>query len=625
MANSVLGILIKAQDQFSGQFGKLQTQIKGVQSGLTGLSTAMGTLGVGLSALAIARFGQESLRLAMDLEEAKGAFNNLATAAGANSASMLDSLRRASRGMTSELELIQSANRALLADSKVVIDNLDSIYRTAALGADALGISTTEAFDRMVKSISAMQTKGLKEFGINIDQSQAMDAFAASIGKVASELSIAEQETAFANAAIKEMEDLLARSGDAALSAADKFDIMNSSITNMKTAFGEMLASSNIVKLFEELTGVMVQTEVMFALLDEKGVGAIGTILKMAGVVDDLGAAFAAGQYDAQQYEAILRRIAGLSTGDFSIYSLTPPAARGGIQQPSTRMAGGQHPSQYGYGKNISQQEQVVTDYNERQAEAARRKSEYQSQYNEQLREELALIDSIRSRAESVLTAGTNVTAQDMLDTQAGTYQDKPLEAARRLADIAEKGMASPWAAILVPPPEVIAAGEAAVKAWAERTKQDVLDLTRPDLINWDAFIANYQDALNRESMREDTLDLAMQKLGEAGLLKGADRNQVAQLLGLETPQSAGELFASGFAEGVGGKDLSNLFLSAWQTDFDAQKAEYETAGKNLGGVIITGLNTAVKDNIPGVRQQIAYYIAPEVAKILAQADGSKP
>ncbi len=124
--------------------------------------------------------------------------------------------------------------------------------------------------------------------------------------------------------------------------------------------------------------------------------------------------------------------------------------------------------------------------------------------------------------------------------TELGLYQDKALESARRLADIVNQGTASPWAAMFDIPEDVLAQGEGAVKAWASSLQKDVTDLTRPDLINWDAFVANFESQADREAAQALTIDIAVGKLSDAGLLTGSiedKKKEVAKMLGLEMPE----------------------------------------------------------------------------------------
>ncbi len=152
----------------------------------------------------------------------------------------------------------------------------------------------------------------------------------------------------------------------------------------------------------------------------------------------------------------------------------------------------------------------------------------------------------LSSAIERSLKTGLEVSPADMALTAAGKYEDKALEAARRLDAVIQGGFnelqAHPdWAGLLKIPPDILAGSEAELKAWAAQTKADVVDLARPDLINWDAFIANFRRDLDREAGKKLTIDIAVEKLEAAGLLKGMSEEQrkqkVAELLGLQAPK----------------------------------------------------------------------------------------
>ncbi len=663
--NTQMGITIRAVDQFSGVFRKLGASVGDVKKSLGTISTMMGTLGLGYGAAQMTHqlitIAQESISLGVEIDGLRAAYDSLTRTVNVNGNAMLASMKRASQGMISEIDTIKSANLALVSGNQELIAALPKIMEVSVAAARATGQSVDYIYESLVKGILRASPLLIDNAGIIMKIGPAMDAYAKSLGKTVDELDDASRTTAVLRAVMGEADDYIASVGDTANTAAGKMAVLETSIKDLKTAIGSLVTDTGIidwlgetgyainfyigaVKLHQEaiadMTSGGVQGMVAAAAKESEFLrlqSLLATDAKAAAegmneLTGGFGGVAAAGPGAAAAVDGVTDAVDGLNRalGKWGANQYATAIYGGVVNQPSETMAGGQHPSQYGYGKNIAQQQQVVTDHLDRQAESERRKGEYARLYNEQLREEQALLDGIRSRAESVLMAGgTGVSQQDMLDTEAGRYQDKPLEAARRLADIANQGMASPWAKILVPPAEVIAQGEAAVKAWASRTQQEVLDLTRPDLVNWDAFIANYKAALDRETGKENTLNIAMQKLGEAGLLSGVDPEQakatVAQMFGLDTPATQAESFATGFAEALGQKDLANLFLGSFDADVSENKDTIKKSGANLGRVIIDGVNTGVRDNVGSVRKTIAYYVAPEVAAILEAKDGAKP
>jgi hypothetical protein len=151
---------------------------------------------------------------------------------------------------------------------------------------------------------------------------------------------------------------------------------------------------------------------------------------------------------------------------------------------------------------------------------------------------------STRSNIQSVMSEGLKVTPAQMLATAQGTYADQALESVRRLQAIAERGRAElkkhpDWAGFLQIPPNILSGSDLALQTWAAQMKEDVSDLSQPGLINWDAFIEGYRKKLDKETAKGITMDMALTKIKDAGLLSGSDeerRKRVAQMLGISEP-----------------------------------------------------------------------------------------
>jgi hypothetical protein len=203
----------------------------------------------------------------------------------------------------------------------------------------------------------------------------------------------------------------------------------------------------------------------------------------------------------------------------------------------------------------------------------------------------------VRSQIEGALRAGLEVTPADMAAADAGTYKEKALEAARQLDAVAQRGFAElqahpDWAALLKIPPDVLNGSEAVLKAWAAQTQQQVENLARPDLINWDAFVANFQQAQQDAAAQELTIDIALGKLDEAGLLGGRSQEQaredVKQALGLGEPQIT---FESYFAPAEGETPQAVVDRAILANGIPTMPVEYagqQAAGETTGAAPVT-------------------------------------
>jgi hypothetical protein len=220
-----------------------------------------------------------------------------------------------------------------------------------------------------------------------------------------------------------------------------------------------------------------------------------------------------------------------------------------------------------------------------------------------------ASADEVRSGIEAAFKLDLDVTAADMLATKAGTYEDAALESARRLNAIAERGREelakhADWASALKIPPDILAGSEDALKAWAAKTSQDVQNLTRPDLINWDAFLANWDQGLLDEAAKSRTMDEALNLLVKSGRVgpeaKAAAKKKIEELFGAG-PEIT---FASFFKEA----STSDPFLKA-SFDYVRNKAntiqvEMEVTAKLKGASPLDQLTTIP----PEVQQQLDQY-----------------
>lgn len=246
-----------------------------------------------------------------------------------------------------------------------------------------------------------------------------------------------------------------------------------------------------------------------------------------------------------------------------------------------------------------------------------------------------ASASELSSKIQAALKSGLEVTQGDMDLTNLGKYKDKALESARQLAAVAERGFSElqahpDWAGLLKIPPDVLAGSEAELKAWASQTQADVQDLARPDLINWDAFIANFKAGLDREAAQKLTIDIAVEKLNAAGLLSGSEeerRKKVAEALGLAEPKlTIDALFQVAGNAGVARSNLIDQFLGGetalkipvepvYQKPQSVQDQMEGTGAPVLGaGAAIGGLNAT----------QIARLVDVDMAAEPLKAQGAK-
>lgn len=276
--------------------------------------------------------------------------------------------------------------------------------------------------------------------------------------------------------------------------------------------------------------------------------------------------------------------------------------------------------------QDLRDAEQKTAEENARIAKQAA--SEFRSQVK-------AAAGELRGKVESALKGGLDVTMADTTAAKAGLYKDKPMENARRLNAIAEKGHGvlrdrekENWTEILQIPPEILAANDDVLKAWAAKTSEDVQNYLRPDLINWDAFANEFQQQGMDAQTKESTITKGVQVLSDKGLLKGMKfgdaKDKVAEMMGFkpEGTDYSNQIIAN-LEKGLGTMTPSITIGQAMTTDFMKNANVFVTAGDTAGKMLADAISQALVKNMGAIRTQIAAIIAPEVVKILPKGTGA--
>lgn len=232
--------------------------------------------------------------------------------------------------------------------------------------------------------------------------------------------------------------------------------------------------------------------------------------------------------------------------------------------------------------------------------------------------------EELRSSAESALMRGAQPSELDWLQTKTGAYQDAPLEAARRLDAIAERGFAElkahpDWAAMLKIPPEILAGSNDQLRAWAMQTSQAVTDLTRPDLIDWDAFTREFQQQEADKAAKENTINLAVSKLSAAGVLGGDTAKITAAVNDMFGETDPGGALTNKMI-GTGTKLMTGL-----KTELDAGRPIILTAATQLGADLAKNTVDAAEKGFGQLRKRLATAIAPDVWNWIKAQQGAQP
>jgi hypothetical protein len=227
-----------------------KSQTEQLDSSFNNLASTAKTIAVGFVSMQTAMKALEMAKLAAQTETVRKSFNNLAKEPD----KMLQSMKKATAGTISEMELMQKFNEASLLG--LPLERFDEMLEIARGAAQATGQSMDFMLQSVVVALGRQSKLMLDNLGIMIDTQKANERHAESIGKVASKLTDQEKKQAFVNEALRLGQANLQAMGGVSESSVDKFAALTAAFTDMNTAIGEKLLPS-ILPFVEGLTNLI--------------------------------------------------------------------------------------------------------------------------------------------------------------------------------------------------------------------------------------------------------------------------------------------------------------------------------------------------------------------------------
>ena len=236
------------------EFGPIVREVKGQLADLDRSAGQAGTSALGLGASfaggmaavaigVIADTGLELTKLGAQAIRVEDGFRNLMTSIGETSENALGKLRAASLGTIDDTNLMLSANRAVMLGVADSADELSRLLSAAAARGRNLGVGTEQAFNDIVTGIGRMSPLILDNLGIVTGGEKAFEAYAASIGKTAEQLTDAEKKQFLVNKVLSDATPL-------ADDAAAAFERLAAQQQNFRTNLGKSLAA------FADMSGI---------------------------------------------------------------------------------------------------------------------------------------------------------------------------------------------------------------------------------------------------------------------------------------------------------------------------------------------------------------------------------
>lgn len=611
----------------------------------------------------------EAVKAWGELESISTTFRHLVEATGTNGEALLRELERVNNGLLTQAELMRIANLTMQANVPELTAALPKLLEVAKAAALAAGQDLYWTYDSLVRGIMRASPLLIDNANIFLRVSKSIHDYAAALGKGVEELTIAERQTALLQAVLADADRMIESSGVSAELAAVKLAALRTAWQEFRQEMGRGLWEAGGEAITEWLTrtlrGIMEAQQATRALREhvmamrdafrEAGMAAEAAQAEMilhnvhlkdyaqaSGLLDELSRKYSELTWKT---EALKLATAGLvemmekwqdvAMAAADAMSITTPDV---LSLRSRFMAYRRwREAEYEADLKVTElRRRIMAEQlrHQRQYEEERRRAaeeaaaEAERLAQEHLQRMQSIWEQTRMQAESVLRVRMEPTPLDFWLTALGQYENAPLEAVRRLDAILARGFAEleahpDWISLLRIPDDVLTSGELALRIWAQRTRDAVANLTRPDLIDWDAFVREFRAMREAEAARQLTLDLAMQKLIEAGLVSpataAAARSQVVRMLGLDTPEDIGAQMATGFQQAFAMADPAGRFAQSMQKRLEEQKSVFQEFGRKVGLWFGDAIRESAVLAMDSFLPELARRLLPHLSSALSQ------
>lgn len=211
-------------DQLGGSLEKLAKVAKTAAAGFISFQTALKSV--------------ELAKLAAQTETVRKSFINLAKEPD----KMLQSMKKATAGTISEMELMQKFNEAALLG--LPLDRFDEMLEVARGAAQSTGQSMDFMLNSIVVALGRQSKLMLDNLGILIDAETANKNFASANNIVGRSLTDLEKKQAFVNEALTIGQLNLTKMGGVTEASVDQFDALNASFSDLQNRIGQKLLPS---------------------------------------------------------------------------------------------------------------------------------------------------------------------------------------------------------------------------------------------------------------------------------------------------------------------------------------------------------------------------------------------
>lgn len=264
---------------------KISRSQKQFAQGLQGAAAGLVAFATG----AVTQFGAESAKLSAQFQGQQIGLENLAASFGQSGSEIQAAIQQASQGTLSGLQAIQAANQGLLLGVAQTPEEFANLTNSALTLGRTLGLDATQSIEQFTSALGRRSLLILDNFGISAQQVNAeIERLAqANFGKVRSELTEAQKQATFMEAALSIAGQAAKTIGEEAGKAQASFDRLNAQAEDLQVTFGTLIQPLG-TGIADALSRAGRTAQQFFAFL---GAGFAATSTLATGVFNEFGIA----------------------------------------------------------------------------------------------------------------------------------------------------------------------------------------------------------------------------------------------------------------------------------------------------------------------------------------------
>lgn len=194
------------------------------------------------AAAAVVKLGERG----SELEAIASSFEKLTSAAGQSGDEMVRVTSSATKGLITDLNIMESANKALLLGLPVTSQSMGNLAQSAVVLGRAMGQDANKSLDDLITALGRSSPMILDNLGLTVKVGEANEAYAAKLGKASSELTDAEKKMAFYEAAVAAATEKVNELGGITLTFGDYIQQGKVLVTNFVDSLSMGVAQSPV-------------------------------------------------------------------------------------------------------------------------------------------------------------------------------------------------------------------------------------------------------------------------------------------------------------------------------------------------------------------------------------------